>query len=312
MPQRSDVAFPEKRQGTAALQDASRGIGCEKFAQPGRHADNGVAHGVDSVLNGLVLAQRMMMKIISAVLSMLLAISGHAQTNTAGPSAVSPFGLSTQLVLVTTKGWDAVPGVMQRFERADSQLPWKKTGAAFPVVVGHNGLGWGRGINPPANLPGPIKHEGDGKSPAGIFRLSSAFGMAAADEMKYVKLSYHQLTNGVECVDDMKSARYNSITDPAQAGKPDWDSSEKMWRATNAYRLGIVVDHNSDPAEPGGGSCVFIHLWDDAATGTSGCTAMAPASMDALLPWLDPAAKPVLVQLTVPAYQQLQKIWQLP
>jgi L,D-peptidoglycan transpeptidase YkuD (ErfK/YbiS/YcfS/YnhG family) len=244
--------------------------------------------------------------ILPIVLSALMAWPAIAQTND------SPFALSTQLVLVTTKNWDAVPGVMRRFTRVNAQAPWTKVGGDVPVVVGRNGLGWGRGIHPPANLPGPIKHEGDGKSPAGIFRLSSAFGLADPDKMKSVKLPYRQLTNGVECVDDPKSTRYNSITDRSSAAKVDWDSSEKMRAVGDPYRLGIVVDHDMAPPEPGGGSCVFIHLWDNAHTGTSGCTAMAPASMEALLPWLDPAAKPVLVQLTESDHQQLKRTWQLP
>ena len=44
-------------------------------------------------------------------------------------------------------------------------------------MFGKNGLAWGKGIAD--NLDqrdGPVKHEGDGKAPAGIFKLGTAFG----------------------------------------------------------------------------------------------------------------------------------------
>ncbi|HEY3915025.1 MAG TPA: L,D-transpeptidase family protein [Verrucomicrobiae bacterium] len=216
------------------------------------------------------------------------------------------------MLVVTTKDWDAVPGVMRRFARADAQSPWTEVGTQIPIVVGRKGLGWGRGLNPATGLPGPIKKEGDKKSPAGIFGLSSAFGLAAPDQMKQVKMPYVQLTGGIECVDDAKSVQYNSIVDRGHISQPDWNSSEKMRAVGGAYRLGVVVDHNTDPREPGGGSCVFIHIWQNSQTGTTGCTAMAGDKMENLLPWLDPAAHPILVQLPESEYKNLQKNWLLP
>ncbi len=237
------------------------------------------------------------------------AISAPEQTAAAKPS---PLAASRQLLLVTTKDWDAVPGKLRRFIRANAQSPWTEVGTGIPVVVGRNGLGWGKGINPAVNRLGPIKKEGDGKSPAGIFRLSSAFGLAEPAQMSSLKLPYQQLTVDVECVDDVKSTHYNSIVDRQRTAQPDWDSSEKMRAVGNPYRLGIVVEHNTHPRQPGGGSCIFMHLWQDNQTGTSGCTAMAPKNMETLLPWLDSAAQPVLVQLPQSEYKQLQKLWQLP
>ncbi len=229
----------------------------------------------------------------------------------------APLAISEQLVLVVTRDWDAVNGVMRRFARTNgqaawSQSAWKQVGPDIPVVVGRHGLGWGRGLNPPYHLPGPVKKEGDGKSPAGIFRLSSAFGLAAPGAVKNIRLPYRQLTDGVECVDDVKSEHYNSIVDRAATARPDWDSSEKMRAITVQYRLGIVVDHNTDPREAGDGSCIFLHIWLDSKTPTTGCTAMAPQQMEALITWLNPADHPVLVQLPEKAYKHLKKNLRLP
>jgi L,D-peptidoglycan transpeptidase YkuD (ErfK/YbiS/YcfS/YnhG family) len=99
---------------------------------------------------------------------------------------------------------------------------------------------------------------------------------------------------------------------------PDWNSSEHMRNAGELYGWGIVVDHNgtvtgdTNPPEPGGGSCVFLHIWRSHAEGTAGCTAMSQTDLETLLTWLDPARKSRLVQLPEPTYERLIDGWMLP
>jgi D-alanyl-D-alanine dipeptidase len=221
-------------------------------------------------------------------------------------------GDSQQLVLVITKDWNTVAGTLHRFERGETNSNWREVGAKFPIVMGRSGLAWGKGLHVLTNASGPVKHEGDGKSPAGIFRLSSAFGLAEPEKMSWVKLPYRHLSETIECVDDVKSVNYNSIVDRGQVKKMDWNSSEKMREIGEQYRLGVVVDHNTNPPENGDGSCVFIHIWKNAQTGTAGCTAMTSEKMEELLRWLDGKKNPVLVQLPEKEYQQLKGDWKLP
>ena len=215
-----------------------------------------------------------------------------------------------QAILVVSKDWDAVPGELQRYELKNEK--WEKVGEPIPIVVGRKGLGWGLGLHPTNDFNGPIKKEGDGKSPAGVFKLSSAFGLADASEMKWVKLPYRHLTSLIECVDDVKSIYYNSIVDREKVGKVDWDSSEKMREIGAQYRIGMTVDHNATPRKAGCGSCIFVHIWKGDGTGTSGCTAMTGDNMEKVLRWVDPAKHPVLVQLPKSEYDRLQKAWHLP
>src|SRR5437588_11646073 len=87
----------------------------------------------------------------------------------------SPLATSTQVVVVTTSDWNAAEGTLQRFDRDGPEKKWKAVGEAFPVVVGKNGLGWGSGVMPTDKVRAasdPVKKEGDGKAPAGIFLLS--------------------------------------------------------------------------------------------------------------------------------------------
>ena len=222
-----------------------------------------------------------------------------------------PLARSHQLIVVTTRGWDDVPGTLRRFERKGAQGAWAKVGADVPVAVGRNGLGWGVGLVETSGTAGPSKKEGDGKAPAGVFALGSAFGFAPFREAAWLRVPYIALTPSVECVDDTASRRYNLIVDRLAAGDVDWNSSERM-RSVEGYRWGLVVKHNAAPPVAGRGSCIFLHVWAGPGRGTAGCTAMEEASLTALLRWLDPKKRPLLVQLPEAEYTRLSAAWRLP
>ena len=222
---------------------------------------------------------------------------------------------STQLLVVTTSDWNAVEGILQRYERARPHKRWEVAGNPITVVVGKNGLGWGASMGLADNLAtrgtlDPVKKEGDGKAPAGVFRLSTAFGYAAQEHAGW-RMPYVKLTPSVECVDDPASKFYNRVVDRA-AVSPDWNSSEHMLRSDEQYQWGIVVDHNMNPATPGSGSCIFMHIWRGQGEGTVGCTAMPQKQLESVLAWLDPARKPLLVQLPLAQYEGLRRDWKLP
>jgi L,D-peptidoglycan transpeptidase YkuD (ErfK/YbiS/YcfS/YnhG family) len=239
--------------------------------------------------------------------------SGFAKTNDIA-------GRSTQMIVVTTPEWNAVQGRMQRYERTSPGAAWQPVGDSIAIVVGKSGMAWGSGLIATDSVRAsgdPVKREGDGRSPAGVFSLGTAFGYAL-DPLTGTKLPYLSLTGSIECVDDVDSSRYNRIVDRSSV-TPDWKSSEHMRETGEAYRWGIVVNHNAianpDGApQPvrGAGSCIFLHIWKDSAHGTAGCTAMQPAQIETLLEWLDPKRTPVLVQLPVDAYARGMKQWGLP
>ncbi len=211
-----------------------------------------------------------------------------------------------QALVVTTQNWSAVQGSAQRYERAAGG-PWTKVGAAFPVVVGKTGMGWGRGLGDSTALPGPQKREGDERAPAGVFELTRAFGYDAGYA---TPMPYLQLTDSVECVDDPKSVHYNALVDGTRTAK-DWDSSEHMHRPDELYRLGVFVAHNT-PAVAGAGSCIFLHIWNGPDSGTVGCTAMERSNIETLLAWLDPKKSPLLMQMPVAQYAQYRASWDMP
>lgn len=242
-----------------------------------------------------------------------------AQSAGARPNA---FAHSTQMMVVTTANWNAVDGKLQRYERGTAHQKWQRIGAPISVVVGSSGMGWGIGLlvtdSSAVRLASePVKKEGDGRSPAGVFAIGTAFGFASRP-LPTSRLPYLNLTPSIECVDDVGSKYYNHIVDRSTVA-PDWNSSEHMLRVGEPYRWGIVVDQNGgvtrgneNPPVAGSGSCVFLHIWRGTGRGTAGCTAMPQDNLEALISWLDPARKPLLVQLPAMDYRRLSKLWRLP
>jgi zinc D-Ala-D-Ala dipeptidase len=211
-----------------------------------------------------------------------------------------------QSIVVTTNGWNSVDGTLRRFERKSGV--WTQIGHTAPVVVGKNGLGWDPETRAEGFNAQVLKREGDGRSPAGVFRLTSEFGFddsAPDEDMKYLPL-----TGQTECVDDAGSAFYNEIVDKALIPRPDWKSSEKM-RQVAQYRLGVVVAYNARRAK-GAGSCVFMHIWRGVGAGTAGCTAMDQTTLHEVIQTLDERQKPILIQLPDEIYQAVRTDWHLP
>jgi D-alanyl-D-alanine dipeptidase len=218
-----------------------------------------------------------------------------------------------QLLVVVTPGWDDTQGTAFVFNREPRQ-GWRPARAAgMPVSIGRTGLAWGRGLHgdraPAGAAQKPVKREGDGRAPAGVFRLGPATGYGR-ERPADGHLSYTQATPELKCVDDVASRSYNRIVDTRNVPL-DWSSAEDMRREDELYRLVVVVQHN-DPPEPGAGSCIFLHQRRGPGSTTAGCTAFDAKDLDSLVGWLDPDAAPVLVQLPRAEYERRRAEWGLP
>jgi len=226
-------------------------------------------------------------------------------------TAQTPWDDARQLVLVTTSGWNATTGTLRRYEREGGA--WRETGEATPITVGRNGSAWGLGVSP-AQSDGPQKQEGDGRAPAGVFRIGTAFGYADAASTDW---PYQGMGASDWCIDVPASPLYNRIVDADKVGdKAVEGSSEPMRRDLHAggdvrYKLGFVIEHNADNRS-GAGSCIFAHLWRAPGEPTAGCTAMPEPAMQALLAWLDPRRKPVFALLPDNELERLHASWNLP
>ncbi len=186
---------------------------------------------------------------------------------------------SEQIVVVVSDDLNATGGTMQRYEKYQE---WEKVGTPVAVVLGRSGMGYAQGRE-------PLKFEGDGRSPAGVFPITSTFGY---DEPPVGAMPYLHADERLICVDDGDDGRYNRIVS-LEGESPK--SFEWMRRRDGVYRYGAVIGYN-EPVQKGRGSCIFIHLNHTDRHPTSGCTAMDEAPLLELLRWLDPEKKPRIVQ----------------
>ncbi|HZF71200.1 L,D-transpeptidase family protein [Sulfuricurvum sp.] len=198
---------------------------------------------------------------------------------------------SEQLIVVLSPELNSSAATMQRYEK---HTAWEKIGEKIPVTLGRSGLGYASGKT-------PLKNEGDGRSPAGVFRISSAFGY---DEHPNGLMPYYYADDKLICVDDVEDSRYNTFAflDPRNLPK----SFETMRRNDEVYRNGAVIGYNT-AGEKGRGSCIFIHLNHSDHRPTSGCTAMEEAPLKELIGWLDPQKNPQILQIPMSDCAEYQK-----
>lgn len=232
---------------------------------------------------------------------------GSAGSATTAAAVVIP-GDAKQLITAIVEGWDETRATLRRFRRGAAG--WEPEGAPWPGVIGKSGAAWGVGLHgtsAPAGRAGPVKREGDGRSPAGAFALRGSYGYAKAPPAG-TRLSYVPLDERWKCVDDPASKHYDRILDRTTVA-PDWKSAEEMRRTDELYAWVVDVAHNPAHA-PGAGSCIFLHVWRGEDGSTAGCTAMDEKKLVALLATLDPSA--VFVLLPRAEYEALAPAWGLP
>ena len=191
----------------------------------------------------------------------------------------------TQMIMVTSSDYSSPDAKLQRYSFKNGK--WQPVGKKIDVKIGKNGMSWGIGLHKTPADAVIIKKEGDGKSPIGIFKLKEAFGY----EPFSAAYPYMVMSKKNHCVDDINSKWYNKVIDSTKVTK-DYSSHEVMKFKANYYRYGVVVDHNPNSVK-GAGSCIFMHIKE---IPTTGCTAMSESQMKEIIQWLDPKAKPLLLQ----------------
>lgn len=194
---------------------------------------------------------------------------------TGGAAAECPAVLTgtERLLVVTTPGMSAPTGTGQLWKRTPG-ADWQAVGSPIAMVLGRKGLGWSHDQSALAQGSEPIKREGDGRTPAGIFAAGEAFGMGPT---LLPEGRRRTLTEGTACVDDPRSPAYNSITTQRLA---KGISHEKMWTIPQ-YRQGMVIRNATDAAKRGG-SCIFLHVWRAPGKPTSGCIAAEERHVEAV------------------------------
>ena len=201
---------------------------------------------------------------------------------------------------------------MQCFERTGPNAPWQRVfNTAIPVLLGRNGLAWGRGVFQVPSNGIPLKIERDGKAPAGVFQLGQLFGYAETPPGG-TRWPYLQVGQYDAWVDDVNSPYYNKHVRVKPGQIPPWFEKQRMRLGDSAYKWMLAIEHNSSPPAAGYGSAIFFHVRRGPRTPTAGCTSMAEENLVKLIKWLDPKASPHYVLLPTGEYQALRANWRLP
>lgn len=203
---------------------------------------------------------------------------------------------------------------LQRFSRKKGGR-WKPVGEVFDGRLGANGLAWGRGLNPQEPMPAGLaaKHEGDRRSPAGVFALGTAFGYAR-DVTRRPSQPYVQVTPYDLFVEDPTSPAYNTHVRLDHLPSSEWERGQQMEQSDPSHALEVVINHNTQPSVvPGAGSAILFHIWRRAGVATTtGCTAMSEAQLRSIVAWIDPLLEPMYVLLPQQVYATLAPSWGLP
>lgn len=114
------------------------------------------------------------------------------------------------------------------------------------------------------------KREGDGATPAGIFKLREVWYRADRVARPKTKLPTKEIQPNDGWSDDSKSPNYNQ---PVKI--PTEGSHEKLFREDDVYDLVIPLGYNDEPPVPGLGSAIFMHIARPTYSPTEGCVALS-------------------------------------
>jgi L,D-peptidoglycan transpeptidase YkuD (ErfK/YbiS/YcfS/YnhG family) len=118
------------------------------------------------------------------------------------------------------------------------------------------------------------KREGDGASPAGSFLMRSLLYRPDREGRPLTGLPARALAPKDGWCDDPSDPAYNRPVELPYKAR-----AEQLWREDRLYDLVVPLGYNDDPAVPGKGSAIFLHIAKDDYGPTEGCIALARADL---------------------------------
>lgn len=123
------------------------------------------------------------------------------------------------------------------------------------------------------------KHEGDGATPAGSWRMRAL--LFRPDRMPRAPLTglpLRALRPEDGWCDDPADPLYNKpVKLPFRA------RVERLWREDGIYDLIVVLGYNDDPPIPGKGSAIFLHIARPDFSPTEGCVAVSSEDLTTIV-----------------------------
>lgn len=189
----------------------------------------------------------------------------------AAPADASPAQVEAgQMITVDAPTPDSTTGTLTAWSRGGDG-GWRAAIGPVQAYVGRAGIG--------------RASEGSGRTPAGIYALTQAFGTLTDPG---TRLPYFQTDPSDWWDGNPSSPTYNQHV--RRAASPGGDS-ENLYYAGSVYDYAVNMDYNI-AGVPGAGSAFFLHVTDGRPT--AGCIAVPQATMASILEWLDPARHPFI------------------
>ncbi len=206
--------------------------------------------------------------------SIVLATAPVGQAQTVPWFAQSVRNATQVISVVGVGGSKAKMDVYQR-----TGVGWQPVAAGIPAWIGAKGMA-------------PETHDGEMKTPMGIFTLDFAFGTAPnpGGGLPYVQVGPDHWWDG-----DMKSPTYNTMQVCKKAQCPfDTDPASGTENLQIPQYVHAVVMGVNKARVPGNGGAFFLHATDGGPT--AGCVAIDDDKLVEIMRWLRPGALIAIAQ----------------
>ncbi|MFI9646933.1 L,D-transpeptidase [Streptomyces sp. NPDC052040] len=189
------------------------------------------------------------------------------------PERMADTGGGTQLITAEAPAAGAASGTVTWWDRRGGR--WLRTGSA-PARFGAHGLAEGR-----------TRRQGTATTPAGLFDLPFAFGIAAPPPG--TRTPYRRVHADSWWCQDNASRSYNRWTEPLPADCRATES-ERLAAYDPQYSHALVIGFNYRAPVRNRGAGIFLHINGRAAT--EGCVSVPRDAMRSILTWADPVRAP--------------------
>lgn len=206
------------------------------------------------------------------LMTVVTAPAGQAQ---AMPWFAKSVGAATQVISVVGVGGSKAK--MDVYQRTGAG--WQPIAAGIPAWIGANGMA-------------PETHDGEMKTPMGVFTLDFSFGTAPnpGGGLPYVQVGQDHWWDG-----DMKSPTYNTMQVCKKAQCPfDTDPASGTENLEIPQYVHAVVMGVNKARIPGNGGAFFLHATDGGPT--AGCVAIDDGKLVEIMRWLRPGALIAIAQ----------------
>lgn len=221
-----------------------------------------------------------------------------------------------QAIIGVSDDWNSSHVTLTLVEK-NAAGKWQRALGPFAGRLGRNGSVWGLGAH--RNPGGAItKKEGDGRSPAGIFRLGGLWVTHPVPVAHDPAIPHVQVgPNDLWISDSRLPHLYNRHVRLNHPAATPWELHEQMRQTDYPHSIKLLVHHNTPESMGtpivGAGSSIFFHIWrNDGASPTAGCTSTSEENLRALIGRLRADQNPVYILLPRAEYARRRNSWNLP